>query len=102
MKKGKRREEYKLAPHTNPRHPNTSVSPNRMAGLYAIVGVRRDLQNDPSITPHTPAQTTITPRICKSIGLHNTINLFVDTRVTPVFYMETGPSVALNPKTKIF
>jgi hypothetical protein len=70
-----------------------------MAGLYAIVGVRRLLQSDPSTTPQTAAETTITPRIRKSIDC-TTRSTFLDTRVTPVFYMEPGQAGVENPKTQ--
>jgi hypothetical protein len=70
-----------------------------MAGLYAIVGVRRVLQCDPSTTPQTPALTTITPRIRKSIDCATRLTL-LDRRVTPLFYMELVASISSRlPKT---
>ena len=52
--------------HTKPRHPNTRVSANRMAGLYAMVGGPRPLHIDPSTTPNMAAPTIIAIRIRRS------------------------------------
>jgi hypothetical protein len=53
--------------HTNPRQPNTRVSANKMAGLYAMVGVKRLLHIDPSTTPKIAAPTAIAIRIRRSV-----------------------------------
>jgi hypothetical protein len=49
-----------------PRHPNTSATPNRKAGRYAIVEVLGLLQPDPSTIPKTATPTNTTIRIRKS------------------------------------
>jgi hypothetical protein len=68
-----------------PRHPNKSVSPNRMAGRYASVGVRSVLQRDPSTTPEAAIPATIIMNIRESAARKMFLRFFA---IRIVFYLE--------------